>query len=180
MQHLFVRQLDRFAGRAQPRCRCRVSGRSFALPNERMDLIAMRAGGRVSRIHGASRSGSPGSVRPSHTPQQKSSKLTRGIRARGPRQSGSGTPLQLPLLFGPPIQLRREVETETAAPRARASEEVLDQCMSTREVLRIVGVNRSTVFRWIRKGLFPQKHVAGGWLRSDVERWLAARTRLPE
>ncbi len=142
-------------------------------------LIAMRAGGRVSRIHGASRSGSPGSLRPSQTPQQKSSKLTRGIRARGPRQTGSGTPLQLPLLFGPPIQLRREVETEPA-PRAHAAAETLDQCMSTREVLRIVGVNRSTVFRWIRKGLFPQKHVAGGWLRSDVERWLSARTRPPE
>lgn len=51
--------------------------------------------------------------------------------------------------------------------------------MTTREVLRIVGVNRSTVFRWMRKGLFPQKHVSGGWLRSDVERWLSVRAKPP-
>jgi predicted DNA-binding transcriptional regulator AlpA len=52
----------------------------------------------------------------------------------------------------------------------------LDQRMSTAEVLRVVGVNRSTLFRWIQKGRFPRKHVSGGWLRSEIEVWLAEKT----
>lgn len=47
--------------------------------------------------------------------------------------------------------------------------------MSTAEVLRVVGVHRVTLFRWARKGRFPPKHVAGGWLRSDIEFWLSRR-----
>jgi predicted DNA-binding transcriptional regulator AlpA len=84
--------------------------------------------------------------------------------------------MQLPLLFDQPPAPERSIRP---SPQARSLEpkltDRLDQRMPTREVLRIVGVNRSTVFRWIRKGLFPQKHVAGGWLRSDVEKWLSAK-----
>lgn len=53
---------------------------------------------------------------------------------------------------------------------------LLDQRMSTAEVLRIVGVHRVTLFRWTRKGTFPPKHSSGGWLRSDIEHWLSCRT----
>jgi predicted DNA-binding transcriptional regulator AlpA len=40
-------------------------------------------------------------------------------------------------------------------------------------VVLVVGVNRSTIFRWRKAGRFPQKHKSGGYLRSDIEKWLA-------
>jgi predicted DNA-binding transcriptional regulator AlpA len=49
----------------------------------------------------------------------------------------------------------------------------LDQRMSTNEVLRILGINRSTLYRWRKKRKFPPKHDSGGWRRSDVEKWFA-------
>jgi len=51
----------------------------------------------------------------------------------------------------------------------------MDARLSTSEVVRVVGVNRSTLFRWCKKGAFPQKHISGGWLRSDIERWFAIK-----
>jgi len=74
--------------------------------------------------------------------------------------------MQLPLLF-----------FSTAANRAdsaRSDGERLPSLdrMSTREVLRIINVNRSTLYRWVKKKRFPRKHKSGGWLRADVERWL--------
>ncbi|HBZ71237.1 MAG TPA: DNA-binding protein [Deltaproteobacteria bacterium] len=48
--------------------------------------------------------------------------------------------------------------------------------MTTAEVLRVVGVHRTTLFRWMRKGAFPSKHHSGGWLRSDIEHWLSRRS----
>jgi predicted DNA-binding transcriptional regulator AlpA len=138
----------------------------------------MTAGARVSLHRGASRSGGTGAATSKRLPttrRQKSSKLKIPALA-DVRQGGSSVPLQLPLLFGP----ASPPERSNGAPRIRSEHkqgpaEVLDQRMPTREVLRIIGVNRSTVFRWIQKGLFPQKHAAGGWLRSDVERWLSSR-----
>ena len=56
---------------------------------------------------------------------------------------------------------------------------LLDQRMTTAEVLRVVGVHRVTLFRWTRKGTFPPKHIFGGWLRSDIERWLARKAPQP-
>jgi predicted DNA-binding transcriptional regulator AlpA len=86
--------------------------------------------------------------------------------------------MQLPLLFGPTVAPESSGGPPPTSREPKLTE-ALDQRMPTREVLRIVGVNRSTVFRWIRKGLFPQKHVAGGWLRSDVERWLSTKAGKP-
>jgi predicted DNA-binding transcriptional regulator AlpA len=145
--------------------------------------MSMTAGAQVSQHRGASRSGSTGaptSKRSPTTRRQKSSKLKVPALA-DVRQGGSGTPLQLPLLFGPASRPEGSANgaSRTQAEHKQKQAEVLDQRMPTREVLRIVGVNRSTVFRWIRKGLFPQKHVAGGWLRSDVERWLSSKSRPP-
>jgi predicted DNA-binding transcriptional regulator AlpA len=51
----------------------------------------------------------------------------------------------------------------------------MDARMSTSDVVRVVGVNRSTLFRWCKKGIFPSKHISGGWLRSDIERWFATK-----
>jgi predicted DNA-binding transcriptional regulator AlpA len=50
----------------------------------------------------------------------------------------------------------------------------IDQVLSTRDIERITGRHRCTVYRWVRAGTFPPKRAGGGrgWLRSDVERWL--------
>ena len=144
--------------------------------------MSMTAGARVSRHRDASRTGATSTAASKHSPQtrrQKSSKLKVPALADS-RQGGSGTPLQLPLLFEPAPPPHCGDSSRTSRPQLNLNHgqnEALDQRMPTREVLRIVGVNRSTVFRWIRKGLFPQKHSAGGWLRSDVERWLSSKTR---
>ena len=50
----------------------------------------------------------------------------------------------------------------------------IDQVLSTRDVERITGRHRCTIYRWVRAGTFPEKRAGGGcgWLRSDIERWL--------
>ncbi len=50
----------------------------------------------------------------------------------------------------------------------------IDQVLGTRDVERITGRHRCTIYRWVRAGSFPEKRAGGGrgWLRSDVERWL--------
>jgi len=47
------------------------------------------------------------------------------------------------------------------------------------EVLRMVGLSRATIYNKIRAGTFPAAiplgDVAVGWLRSEVEQWIAER-----
>ena len=83
-------------------------------------------------------------------------------------------PQQLPLNLDarPPPPKR---STGTISQIDRFSRPTLDQRMSTAEVLRVVGVHRTTLYRWSRAGLFPLKHASGGWLRSDIELWLSLR-----
>jgi predicted DNA-binding transcriptional regulator AlpA len=91
-------------------------------------------------------------------------------------------PTQLPLLFSAPpsaaaptSRLQVNGNENRAAPQdafINARLPMLDR-LSTREVLRVIGVNRSTLFRWTKKGRFPRKHKSGQWLRADVERWLS-------
>jgi prophage regulatory protein len=49
------------------------------------------------------------------------------------------------------------------------------------EVLRRVGVGRSTLYRWIEAGQFPGPVRLGpntsAWLASDVDRWIAKRVK---
>jgi len=51
----------------------------------------------------------------------------------------------------------------------------MDQVLGTRDIERITGRHRCTVYRWVCAGTFPAKRAGGGrgWLRSDVERWLS-------
>ena len=96
------------------------------------------------------------------------------VRANRKRPIDDECPQQLLLLLQAPRpkpKPRRAVNGKSDRPRILA----LDQRMSTAEVLRVVGVNRSTLFRWIQKGRFPRKHASGGWLRSDIELWLAEK-----
>jgi prophage regulatory protein len=55
--------------------------------------------------------------------------------------------------------------------KASARLPALDR-LTVREVLKIVPINRSTLFRWVNSGRFPKRHKAGGWLRADIEKWL--------
>ncbi|MBS0377233.1 MAG: AlpA family phage regulatory protein [Proteobacteria bacterium] len=54
----------------------------------------------------------------------------------------------------------------------------MDQRITTKQVLRVVGVHRTTLFRWTRLGLFPPRLGSGGWLRSDVDDWLSRRMEI--
>lgn len=48
-----------------------------------------------------------------------------------------------------------------------------------RDVLRMVGLSRATIYNRMRQGTFPAAvplgDVARGWLRSEVEQWIAER-----
>jgi predicted DNA-binding transcriptional regulator AlpA len=63
-------------------------------------------------------------------------------------------------------------ETERSLPERVAG---IDQVLTTRDIERITGRHRCTVYRWVCAGTFPPKRAGGGrgWLRSDVERWLS-------
>jgi predicted DNA-binding transcriptional regulator AlpA len=81
---------------------------------------------------------------------------------------GIEAPQQLSLgLLDPPPWRRESSIKRSTSNRERIA--LLDQRMTTAEVLRVVGVHRVTLFRWTRKGAFPPKHFSGGWLRSDIE-----------
>jgi len=108
----------------------------------------------------------------------RSSKLVhRGIPAAR-SAGGAASPMQLPLLFyqAPVIDSKRtangsDVLPDSSAVKLAARLPALDR-LTTREVLKVVAVHRSTLHRWVTIGRFPRRHKSGGWLRSDVEKWL--------
>jgi predicted DNA-binding transcriptional regulator AlpA len=55
----------------------------------------------------------------------------------------------------------------------------IDQVLGTRDIERIIGRHRCTIWRWVLAGTFPPKRAGGGrgWLRSDVEHWLQGNER---
>jgi predicted DNA-binding transcriptional regulator AlpA len=91
---------------------------------------------------------------------------------------------------GPQLPLILPVPTSAAPASGAANEDqqpigredrnelptTLDQILTTRKVVEIVGHHRSTLYRWMRVGDFPKKHSFRGrkvgWLRSEVEKWL--------
>ena len=78
---------------------------------------------------------------------------------------------------------RKPSSTEHEEPKRSLPERVagIDQVLSTRDIERITGRHRCTVYRWVCAGTFPPKRAGGGrgWLRSDVERWLSGGTGTP-
>jgi predicted DNA-binding transcriptional regulator AlpA len=92
---------------------------------------------------------------------------------------------------GPQLPLILPVATHAGSAGCAASEDrrpiaredrnelpsTLDRILTTRKVVEIVGHHRSTLYRWMRVGDFPKKHSFRGrkvgWLRSEVEKWLA-------
>lgn len=98
------------------------------------------------------------------------------ISKRGDLTTGDH-PVQLPLLLIIPTERTRTNPAPETPRRSLAADRFagMDARMSTTDVVRVVGVNRSTLFRWCKRGTFPQKHISGGWLRSDVEKWFATK-----
>lgn len=52
----------------------------------------------------------------------------------------------------------------------------------TKAILRLTGISRSTLHRWIKDGLFPAPLKLGAgpssrsaWLKADIDAWLTAR-----
>jgi predicted DNA-binding transcriptional regulator AlpA len=102
---------------------------------------------------------------------------TRSTASNGQHAAIADPPVQLPLvLVVPPVAIPK-VPPARNAQRPPIIERFagMDARMSTSDVVRVVGVNRSTLFRWCKKGLFPPKHLSGGWLRSDVEKWFTGK-----
>lgn len=52
----------------------------------------------------------------------------------------------------------------------------LDEILWMRDVVQLTGKHRSTIHRWMHRGLFPRKNAPSGrptgWLRSTIEQWL--------
>jgi|SRR5579863_4108032 len=85
---------------------------------------------------------------------------------------------QMELLLPATTIPRRPRKPSTPGPQDKRRVERLpeiDQVLSTRDIERITGRHRCTVYRWVCAGTFPPKRAGGGrgWLRSDVERWLS-------
>jgi prophage regulatory protein len=51
-----------------------------------------------------------------------------------------------------------------------------------REVTRVTGLSRASIYRMVKAGLFPGSVPLGvaavGWMRSDVERWIGERVSM--
>ena len=60
----------------------------------------------------------------------------------------------------------------------------VDRLLRVREVLRIVGVSRATLYEMVRRGAFPApvriSARAVGWKQSEVQRWLPSRPTATE
>ena len=80
-----------------------------------------------------------------------------------------------------PVRKTAVVAREPFDRRLPARVAEIDQVLSTRDVQRITGRHRVTIYRWVRAGTFPPKCAGDGrgWLRSDVERWLSGGTGKP-
>ncbi len=110
-------------------------------------------------------------TRPTRTARSLSPKPTSRVKPR-PVDSAE-RPVQLPLNFS-----QESVDApDRVAERGTSQPEALPtlDCLTTNQVQRIVGVDRSTLFRWTKSGKFPERHKSGDWLRTDVEHWLTER-----
>ena len=51
--------------------------------------------------------------------------------------------------------------------------------LRTNDLAELLGISRTTLWRWERRGLLPAKRQLGpnciGWLESEIESWLEAK-----
>lgn len=63
--------------------------------------------------------------------------------------------------------------------QTNSSREEMDSILRLRDVLRICGASRSSLYQWQSAGIFPQSVKLGiravGWRKSEIEAWLAKR-----
>ncbi len=56
-----------------------------------------------------------------------------------------------------------------------------DEYWSVRQIAARTGLARSTIYRYVRDGVFPRQRQLGpgrvAWLASDVQHWMATRPR---
>jgi predicted DNA-binding transcriptional regulator AlpA len=130
-----------------------------------------------------SRAGTSGSSSATTTNSVVAARVTRLSKRssrRGAGESADARPQQLSLIFEPATPPRPAAVAKTdILPEMAARFANMDQRMTTADVLRVVGVDRSTIFRWVKRGIFPSRHASGGWLRSEVETWLAEKRASP-
>jgi prophage regulatory protein len=109
-------------------------------------------------------------------------RVANGSNTTMPAKTQRQLSLQIDEITAPRLAPARKIET-LLTPLAEPTSSPLDQILSTREIVKLTGRHRVTIYRWIRAGIFPKKHEAQGhkvgWLRSDVERWLKRDLRLP-
>jgi predicted DNA-binding transcriptional regulator AlpA len=84
--------------------------------------------------------------------------------------------LQLALPIDDPLAQRVHATSPQAVAKPPRKTTPIDQILPTREVAKIAGRHRCTLYRWMKDGEFPQRH-RSGWRRSDIERWLAAESQ---
>ncbi|MEY2336337.1 helix-turn-helix transcriptional regulator [Acidithiobacillus ferrianus] len=62
-------------------------------------------------------------------------------------------------------------------PNFRADQNTTDRILRIGEVSKIVGISRSSIYNYMKKGVFPEKIRLGvrmvGWLESHVQTWIA-------
>ena len=84
-----------------------------------------------------------------------------------------------PVLVSPPGLLRAQVSQPLTQQAHQFGVAVLNEILSISNVVESVGVSRSTLWRMVRTGRFPQPLTISvrrrGWCRTDVEAWLEAR-----
>lgn len=58
-----------------------------------------------------------------------------------------------------------------------------DRLLTMKQVREIVPKDKATIYRWIKRGIFPAGYQIGpqsvAWLRSEVMEWFANQTRKP-
>jgi predicted DNA-binding transcriptional regulator AlpA len=80
---------------------------------------------------------------------------------------------QLPLAMEFPAIL---VPPDRRSRQSLAAKVATSRILRMRDVVRLTGVHRSTIHRWIQAGRFPVKdaprHRPTGWLDTTYERWV--------
>ena len=70
-----------------------------------------------------------------------------------------------------------EEQSHTTQKIKKHHEILRQEFIKPRDLMRLYGISRSTVFRWIKKGVLPQPHRITcrivGWDRDEIKRVLA-------
>jgi len=70
-----------------------------------------------------------------------------------------------------------EEQSHTPQKIKKHHEILRQEFIKPRDLMRLYGISRSTVFRWIKKGVLPQPHRITrrivGWDRDEIKRVLA-------